>query len=293
MPPFVHSLLAALLLREAANSTCNHTFSCGGDIINVTYPFTGDDRHPNCGPPGLALTCRGNTTELTQNSVAYNVLQLDQNRKTLTLSRPDLYTNNMCPTQFHNTSLNPEQFSYGSPLNDVVTLFYGCNLSAVMPYNIFSCKSRGSNYSDAYSLIGVGAEDQVYRGLSASCNVSISVPVLSTAGAGLRAAVLSLEEALMQGFRVSYNVPHERLCADCSRLGGQCGFDLVLGQRSCVCGHGPCPSSLTPPPESSPNATRPFEGNNSSNLGMNIAAKKTSSPEPCLSSCKRADYNSD
>ncbi|GFP96987.1 probable serine/threonine-protein kinase at1g18390 [Phtheirospermum japonicum] len=144
---------------------------------------------------------------------------------------------------------------------------------AIMPYNLFSCKSNGLNYTDACYLIEAGPDDQVYRGFNAYCSVSISVPVLRAAGRGLRADALSLDEAVMQGFRVDYNVPHERLCSECSRLGGQCRFDSELGQPICVCGDGTCPFALTLPPESSPNATRPFQaaaGNNSSKLGMNI-----------------------
>lgn len=56
----------------------------------------------------------------------------------------------------------------------------------------------------------------------------------------------------MQGFSVNYSVPEERLCSECNKLGGKCGFDSVLSQLVCLCGDRPCPFALTLPPEGSP-----------------------------------------
>lgn len=92
------------------------------------------------------------------------------------------------------------------------------------------------------------------------CSVNISVPVLTAVGNQLMDLQLNLGEALMQGFSVNYSVPYERLCSECNRLGGQCGFDSVLSQLVCVCGDRPCPFALTLPPEGSPNASGPLEG---------------------------------
>ncbi|KAL8044785.1 hypothetical protein ABFX02_08G068700 [Erythranthe guttata] len=71
----------------------------------------------------------------------------------------------------------------------------------------------------------------------------------------------------MQGFSVNYTVPFRRLCSECGRLGGECGFDSVMSQLMCVCGDRPCPFALALPPERSPNAT---EGNRGSKLGTKI-----------------------
>lgn len=85
--------------------------------------------------------------------------------------------------------------------------------------------------------------------------MTISVPVLRAVGDQLTSLQLSLGEALTRGFSVNYSVPDERLCSECGRLGGQCGFDSVLGRLVCVCGDRPCPFALALPPEASPNAT--------------------------------------
>ncbi|KAL0431342.1 UNVERIFIED_CONTAM: LEAF RUST 10 DISEASE-RESISTANCE LOCUS RECEPTOR-LIKE PROTEIN KINASE-like 1.3 [Sesamum radiatum] len=253
-------ILAAVLLTVAYSqsaattyASCRGTFSCGA-ISNVTYPFTGGDRPAHCGIPEFALTCRDNTTaELIHNSVAYRVLELDQTRKTLVLSRLDLY-NNTCPSEFRETILNSTFFSYNGPQNEALTLFYGCNTSAmpIKPYNLFSCNSSGLNFTDAYYLVGPVPVDPILRILY--CSVNVSVPLLRAAGNQLTAVRLSLGQALMQGFSVDYSVPHERLCNECSNLGGDCGFDSVLSQPVCICGDRPCPFALTLPPEASPNA---------------------------------------
>ncbi|KAL0343365.1 UNVERIFIED_CONTAM: hypothetical protein Sangu_1223900 [Sesamum angustifolium] len=246
MPSFFSSLLitftAALLTAAYSQPTtypnCNRTFSCG-PIINITYPFSGADRPAYCGLPGFALTCRDNTiTELIQDSLAYRVLQLDQTQRTLLLSRSDLY-NNTCPSEFHNTTLNSTLFLSDGPLNEALTLFFGCNTSGmtVRPYNLFTCNSTGLNFTDAYHLIGPVPRDPILS--IVSCSVSVSVPVLRTAGNRLTNSRLTLGEALMQGFSVNYSDPYQRLCSECNRLGGQCGFDSVLGQPVCILAIGP------------------------------------------------------
>ncbi|KAL0378052.1 UNVERIFIED_CONTAM: LEAF RUST 10 DISEASE-RESISTANCE LOCUS RECEPTOR-LIKE PROTEIN KINASE-like 1.3 [Sesamum radiatum] len=188
-------------------------------------PLHRRDRPAYCGLPDFALTCRNNTiTELIQDSLAYRVLQLDQTQRTLILSRSDLY-NNTCPSEFHNTTLNSTLFSTDGPLNEALTLFYGCNTSGmtVSPYNLFTCNTTGLNFTDAYHLIGPVPRDPILS--IVSCSVSVSVPVLRAAGNRLTNSRLSLGEALMQGFSVNYSDPYQRLCSECSRLGGQCGFD--------------------------------------------------------------------
>ncbi|KAK6125434.1 hypothetical protein DH2020_040828 [Rehmannia glutinosa] len=107
------------------------------------------------------------------------------------------------------------------------------------PNNLFSCNSSGLGFSDAYYLIGPVPRDPILRIIY--CSVSISVPVLIAVGDQLAGLQLDLGEALRQGFSVNYSVPHEQSCSNCSRLGGQCGFDSTLGQPICICGGRPCP----------------------------------------------------
>lgn len=262
MPLSLSSLLitlAAALLTAAYSQTtttatfpnCDRTFSCGA-IASISYPFTGGDRPSHCGHPDFRLACRSNNvTELTHNSFAYRVLLLDQAQKRLVLSRSDLY-NTTCPSEFRNSTLKPTLFSSDDLRNDDLTLFYGCNATAmsVRPHNLFNCSSGGFNFSDAYYLVGAVPRDPILRIIY--CSMSISLRVLRDTGDQLADSRLSLGAALMQGFSVNYSVPEERLCSECNRMGGQCGFDSVLSQLVCVCGDRPCPFDLTLPPEGSP-----------------------------------------
>ncbi|KAL8034443.1 hypothetical protein ABFX02_12G028600 [Erythranthe guttata] len=285
-PPmqFVLLLTAAAALLTAAYSqptttatypNCHRTFSCDA-ITNATYPFTGGDRPSHCGIPGFSLTCRDNTTaEFTHNSLTYRVLQLNQTQKSLILSRTDLY-NNTCPSDFRPTAaLDNTLFTYAASQNEALTLFYGCNTSeiSIEPHNLFACNSTGLNFTDAYYLIGPVPSDPILRIIY--CSVNISVPVLRSAGDSLAASRLSLREALMEGFAANYTVPHERLCSECSRLGGQCGFDSGLGRPVCICGDRPCTFTITLPPEGSPIAPAPFEETGRRNPTQVIALSVT------------------
>ncbi|KAK4493318.1 hypothetical protein RD792_017796 [Penstemon davidsonii] len=261
-PPLLITLIATLLTAAYSQPTtttytdCDRTFSCGA-LTNVTHPFTGGDRPSYCGPPEFQLTCRDDTVpELTQNQLTYRILELDPTRNRLVLTLSYLY-NTACPSEFHNTTINSVLFNYNVPENEELHLFYGCNTTArsVDPTNLFSCNSSGLNYTDAYYVVGPVPTDPVLRIIS--CGVSISVPVLRSSGDLLTGLEQSIGETLMQGFSVNYDVPDQRLCSECNRLGGLCGFDSGLGQFICICGDGLCPFVVALSPESSPNG---FQG---------------------------------
>lgn len=255
LPSLLISLTAAFLTTAATYPNCNPTYSCG-PIVNITYPFSGGDRPAHCGLPEFRLTCRNKTTtELTSGSTTYRVLQLDQTQRALILSRTDLY-NNTCPSQFHNSTLNSTLFSSEGPENEEITLFYSCTKPPVpvWTHNLFSCDSHGLNYSDAYYLIGHLPSDPVFRIIY--CSINIRARILKSMGDQLSNSQLSLGEALMYGFSVNYSFPYQRSCSECLRLGGQCGFDSVLGQPVCVCGNRPCPF----PVSFTPDDTGPLEG---------------------------------
>ncbi|CAI9780834.1 unnamed protein product [Fraxinus pennsylvanica] len=239
---------------SSSYANCNRTFTCG-TIRNIIYPFTGGDRPSYCGLPEFTLTCRdNNVTELTQNSVAYRVLRLDQAEKFMILA-PSLLYDNPCPSEFYNSTLNSTLFRYEGPENEVVNLIYGCNGSAmsVKPQNHFNCGSSISNFTDSYYIIGPVSTDPILRFIV--CSVSIRVPVLKDSGERLTGSRISLGEALMLGFSVKYNDPYQSICSKCNGSGGQCGFDRNSGQPVCICDDKLCPSAPAPPPEATRNAS--------------------------------------
>ncbi|XP_030527300.1 LEAF RUST 10 DISEASE-RESISTANCE LOCUS RECEPTOR-LIKE PROTEIN KINASE-like 1.4 isoform X2 [Rhodamnia argentea] len=216
-------------------SNCNRTFSCG-PLVNVSYPFTGGDRPAHCGLPEFRLSCVGGSPELTANSLTYRVLALDQARRSLTLSRTDLY-NNTCLQQYANATLNSTIFAFASD-DQVLNLFYGCStLMTLKPGNLFNCEING-NQTDNYYLIGAVPTDPILN--VSKCNVGVTVPILQSAVNMLTADRSKLREALMEGFEVNYTNPYEDQCLICGGTGEKCGFDSDLGRPICICGDHIC-----------------------------------------------------
>ncbi|KAF8026834.1 hypothetical protein BT93_F3349 [Corymbia citriodora subsp. variegata] len=237
-------LLPLLLLHPAASSSpspdkslsnCSRTFSCG-PLVNVSYPFTGGDRPAHCGPPQFHLGCVGGSPELVAGSLTYRVLALDQTRRSLTLSRTDLY-NNTCLQQYVNTTLDSTIFTFASD-DENLTFFYECStLMTIEPENLFNCEISGTVTSNYY-LIGAVPTDPILN--VSKCNVSVTVPILQSAVSMLTANRSKLGEALMEGFEVNYTNPYEDQCVACGGIGGQCGFDSDLGKPICICGDQIC-----------------------------------------------------
>ncbi|KAI3432995.1 uncharacterized protein J3R85_007429 [Psidium guajava] len=210
-------------------SNCNRTFSCG-PLVNVSYPFTGGDRPAHCGLPEFRLSCVGDSPELTANSLTYRVLALEQARRSLTLSRTDLY-NNTCLQQYANATLNSTIFAFARD-NEDLTLTYGCStLMTLKPANLFNCEINGTE-TDNYYLIGAVPTDPILN--VSKCNVTVTVPIRQSAVSMLTADRSKLREALMEGFDVNYTIPYEDQCLICGGIGGECGFDSDLGRPICI-----------------------------------------------------------
>ncbi|XP_030461222.2 LEAF RUST 10 DISEASE-RESISTANCE LOCUS RECEPTOR-LIKE PROTEIN KINASE-like 2.4 [Syzygium oleosum] len=242
------ALLLLLLLHSTASSSspsvdnslsnCDQTFNCG-PLVNVSYPFTGGDRPDHCGPPEFRLGCVGGFPEFTAGLLTYRVLALDQTRQSLTLSRTDLY-NNICLSQYANTTLNSSIFTFVSDDEDL-TLFYGCwTIMTVKPQNLFSCEINGTE-TDNYYLLGALPTDPILN--VSTCNVSVTVRILQSAVNMLTANRSKLREALMEGFEVNYTNPYEDECVRCGGIGGECGFDSDLGKPICSCDDRICSTS--------------------------------------------------
>ena len=131
---FLSTLLSFLHLTASSPSNyminlsnCNQNFSCGALITDITYPFTGGQRPPHCGPPEFRLKCDGDSvTTLTANSLTYRVTQVNQTSQTLRLSRSDFYDEyHPCTYQSTSTTFDNGSFSLVYH-NENLTFFYGC-----------------------------------------------------------------------------------------------------------------------------------------------------------------------
>ncbi|XP_050227409.1 LEAF RUST 10 DISEASE-RESISTANCE LOCUS RECEPTOR-LIKE PROTEIN KINASE-like 1.4 isoform X4 [Mercurialis annua] len=236
---FVNLMSTSFASNHTSLPNCNQTYSCG-HFTNVYYPFSGGLRPAYCGLPGFQLTCLHNATSvLTINSLNYQVLELNQIVQTLILTRLDL-NNTACTNQLINTTFSNTLYSFESIHNEILSLFYGCDDSALpsKPPNLFACEIYGKK--DAYYWFGPVPNDPILSRFH--CNITLTVPVLKSSIPILENNPSFLGDVLRGGFNVSYNNPFANDCADCFRSGGHCGFDLSSGRPLCICKNDqPCP----------------------------------------------------
>ncbi|PPS13572.1 hypothetical protein GOBAR_AA07003 [Gossypium barbadense] len=239
-------------------------FKCGN--ISIGYPFSGGDRDPECGHPGLELHCDvfTNTTKIEIVGVKYEVLDIHHENRILRIAREDFIKNGSCHPQIpiQDSILNSEPFVLGSG-NTNLTLSYDCQSSSSL--GIFPCNS--SNYNN----VSITTDNIRPDG----CSANVRVPILQSSWERLRNDSLDLEEALETGFEVQWKEDTEA-CRKCNASGGACGFDKSNNQTFCYCPSGfesspdsnECHRSLLPP---SPTNT----GNNNTRGGSKSKLKLT------------------
>ncbi|CAK9150678.1 unnamed protein product [Ilex paraguariensis] len=159
-------------------ATCGNSFQCG-NIRNIGYPFSGQNRPSFCGHPGFQLNCQGSALLITIQSMDYRVLAIDNRTQTLTVARHDMW-NNICPIFFYNTTIDFPIFNNASNQQNV-TLHYGCiGLNPVSPLpNQFYCSVIGG-YGPNYLMIGLSP---VKFGLINATPIPLPIPqpLLATA----------------------------------------------------------------------------------------------------------------
>ncbi|KAL3596873.1 hypothetical protein D5086_008510 [Populus alba] len=207
---FLH-LTASFPSNDMSNlSNCNQNFSCGA-LTDITYPFTGGQRPPLCGPQEFQLTCNivDSVTTLMVKSLPYRVTRVNQTSQTLRLSRLDFYDDLPCTHLSSSTTFDNDIFSLGSN-NKNLTLFYGCkNLGGFVEEKFkFSCPVPGDSEEEGF---------------------------FKAEGSSL------LGEVLKEGFDVRYSDPYSADCQKCSKHSGrQCGFDV---KPICICNDHLCPGT--------------------------------------------------
>ncbi|KAK6921209.1 Wall-associated receptor kinase, C-terminal [Dillenia turbinata] len=70
-------------------------------------------------------------------------------------------------------------------------------------------------------------------------NHSVEVPVFKPALDEFWDKNLTLQQALSQGFEVTYNVKHQNACLKCTESIGTCGSNVTMDSFQCFCGDGP------------------------------------------------------
>ncbi|KAG7019933.1 LEAF RUST 10 DISEASE-RESISTANCE LOCUS RECEPTOR-LIKE PROTEIN KINASE-like 2.3, partial [Cucurbita argyrosperma subsp. argyrosperma] len=260
---------AADLLQVAASSSstsdnaldafkdCGVNYNCG-ELVNITYPFWGNERQSSCGRKEFKLNCNNNRTTTTYiNSLEYNVLEIKQLNNTMRIARSDLF-NNYCPrNQIQVASMDHHPFAY-SARNQNISVGYNCSADNEFPiseYN-FSCggewERRGRvNYAFKPSAA-------VYSKL-VECEMKIEVMVTIK---GLKEGVKNrrslVETAVKGGFEVEYENWYKGACDSCNGSGGNCGGNGTY-PFYCICRNGvanpyACDATAAPPRPPHPGA---------------------------------------
>ncbi|XP_038687884.1 LEAF RUST 10 DISEASE-RESISTANCE LOCUS RECEPTOR-LIKE PROTEIN KINASE-like 1.2 isoform X2 [Tripterygium wilfordii] len=196
---------------------CNVPFNCG-KLVNISYPFWGNDRPKMCGHHLFGLECSENTTTtMFINQHEYQVEDINSSSHTIKISRP----REGCPP-----TIGSETLGYSLNLSSTVKyliLFYNCTTNPFLfpesSYN-FSCPVDGTEKDVFYA--GRYGEAELK---DTACNGEVEVPVedevlgeLYDNGDG------NLSVALKKPFGLNYFT--YRVCDPCVASGGNCGTNL-------------------------------------------------------------------
>ncbi|CAK7344261.1 unnamed protein product [Dovyalis caffra] len=220
---------------------CSKTFDCG-NIKDIPYPFWGSNRQDYCGYPGLELNCINQDPEITIMQSTYKVLGIDNQSRTLNVSRTD-YTENLCPTLLSNTSLEQNPLEYTSDHGEV-TLYYGC--PAPSPQGLsarFTCTINETDMMGYFITANLSELVSIAPGLISyltTCNNSVKVPIRQSAILP-NIDITTVEQllgVLNQGFGLEWNA-NDDLCEACKLSGGQCGYNQTTKAFTCYCADQP------------------------------------------------------
>ncbi|WCJ25342.1 hypothetical protein M5689_007234 [Euphorbia peplus] len=212
--------------------TCSTPFHCG-NLKNITYPFWGPDRPEYCGHPGFFVNCLNQTLFIRTGQLDYNILQIDTNSESLTVSRSD-YITTICPSLLFNTTFDQNLFSYTSDVQNI-TLYYGCDIpSQSLPNGSFGCRLNNT-FLDVYFLSGNLNSSSLNISLP-SCDDIVILPAMKSAQRFLETSPSqsNLIEALNQGFGWKWSA-NNSLCETCTSSGGFCGHNATTNSFSCYC----------------------------------------------------------
>ncbi|XP_048327206.2 LEAF RUST 10 DISEASE-RESISTANCE LOCUS RECEPTOR-LIKE PROTEIN KINASE-like 2.1 [Ziziphus jujuba] len=217
---------------------CGKPFNCGSNIQNISYPFWGSDRPEQCGHPKFELSCVDGVTEISINTEAYRVLEMNQDTRTLLAVRAD-YFGDVCKTELRNaTLLDTTVFNYTADTQPL-TLFYTCdspNGTSILPH--FNCsESGGSNTVNFYSVENLSGTPGNIPSELGRCEGSVVLNVSQTQATTLRNLATASNETLIKavvdaGFSLVWNA-NDSLCDGCVSNGSRCGYNR--GSEEFVC----------------------------------------------------------
>nr|BAJ91765.1 predicted protein [Hordeum vulgare subsp. vulgare] len=232
-----HMLLLLVLLPFATAdaypaASCRNA-TCGGQ--SIAYPFWLANSGPNCGYPGLGVSCnKDNTPILDVQFHQYRVLRIDYANRAVSLADVDAW-NTTCPRLSFSLAVDPRSSLQLTPSNSNLTFLYNCKPGVSRPsaVKLDGCPEQSTAW---YVLPDDGATGGAH---AYGCEQAVTTPVLMTSPR--RPANPSLREVLSGGFEMRYGDRSER-CGACERSGGRCRYGRIEEHGgtgfACVCDDG-------------------------------------------------------
>ncbi|KAI4350947.1 hypothetical protein L6164_005349 [Bauhinia variegata] len=220
---------------------CNTNYTCGS-LINISYPFWGENRPRYCGRSDMfQLSCDQNqSTSIQVGSENFTVVWIDPFSYTMRMMRRNLVPIS-CPSNFTITSLNPALFFYRPQTVENMTLFYSCekqfssSLPTEIKFNNFTCLNESGKEEQGFYVNET--ELQKYGEGLPECEVKVKVPVFRDVALGNEGGNEALNTALAHELDMQYTV--ELGCPGCCGSGGMCGSRMSdISQFSCYCRDG-------------------------------------------------------
>ncbi|EOY21083.1 Kinase superfamily protein, putative [Theobroma cacao] len=207
-------------------TSCPHPFDCG-NLGNLSYPFSTDDRPAYCGYDHevYKLKCIPNQPPyITISSQEFQVVHLNQTHGLMTIQRVES-EENTCPEEIFTYDV----FNYSDTAANI-TLLYGCP-SRGFADNSFTCKK---DQSETFAVFGNNDEYHC-RGKV------VEVPVEKKARDELIRGTRALDKTLFEPFEMRY-FAFDDYCRQCKNSGGRCGSNKTLtAVFLCYCRDHPYP----------------------------------------------------
>ncbi|KAJ0105829.1 hypothetical protein Patl1_19161 [Pistacia atlantica] len=213
---------------------CRNPFLCGG--LNLSYPFWGDERRPECGKNEFKITCEGDLHPIMEiQSQRFLVLGINTTDQTVTIRKDPPWNGTSCPER-PAVSVNFDRFlSNYSPDVRNLSIFYDCPDESLPGSNNYTCQQESEERMGFYAI---DDEPEYFPNLTDTCRKVTKVPILFTDALHEIKYYENpdwLSEVLLKGLEVKYEAENG-LCSACQTSGGACGsIGLNPGEFACLC----------------------------------------------------------
>uniref|UniRef100_A0A2P2LAE4 non-specific serine/threonine protein kinase n=1 Tax=Rhizophora mucronata TaxID=61149 RepID=A0A2P2LAE4_RHIMU len=219
---------------------CQKPYNCG-HLVNLSYPFWGDNRPWFCGQEGFRLKhCQDQKFPIiTTIEQDFRVIVVNQSSNTMTIARSDLY-DGVCPQIRKSITFHQNLFRL-VPGYANLSLAYNCTTSPFTTPTI----NNSCSIQDEPDRVFYGSDELWMRNVPeiGRCD-RIEVPTLSDMPHLEETLLLpsfengleKVRNLLREGFNVSYDYDEDiSICKNCKDSGGICGTNSSTFRFACFC----------------------------------------------------------